>query len=823
MRRDVIYAWRSLMRAKSLVLACVVSLGLGLSATTVLFSVVDAALLKPPPFQRADRIAIIASTQTTPREGETVARWSWPRFVLLRSSIRSTERIAAFASAVLSVTTGDAAEALPLEIVSSDYMSVAGVQPLVGRAFTVDDELAGALPVAILAHDLWTTRFASDSSIVGRPVTVNGVQLAVVGIMPPGFAGLGGQARLWISPAAAQLVSYAEWLTTDQNFISVAGRLRDGTSFDAARRELRELGARIHAERGEFNHPADYRFGATAVPLAHARSDPTTTRALMLLSGAVVLLLVLACANVASLLLGRGDARRREIAIRLAVGATRGLLVRQLLIESALLAVAACGVAIVASTWATQLITIPPTLSRGRNFFAAVGEFATPTFDARVFAFAAAACVMTVGLFGLLPALRATRTDVTSDLKSGATFARRGRRLELRDWVVALQVALAMTLLVGGGTLLASYRRLRLADVGFDPRNLLTFMLRPSEVQYAGNKAPVLLEHVVEEINRVPGVVSTTLDGCAPLTVQCAGARLQIVGREIAPADAPGVRRHYVAPNHFSTLRIPVLRGRALTNDDRAGHPHVVVINAEAARRFWPNEDPIGKRVWFNANATFGSADSSAEIVGIVADVAYRPLDDHPVEADFFTSYKQFTYPSRLMMIRANRDPLSIAKDVAAAVRRVDPNLALFDVMTMEQRAGASWAKRTFETWLLVAFAAIAIVLATVGVYAVTSHAVARRTREFGVRIALGASDARILETAASRTARLASIGVGVGMVAALAGSRVLRSFLYETSPMEPAVVAAVGGVALVVLALATYVPARRALGAKPVEILRSE
>jgi predicted permease len=823
MTADLIYAWRSLLRAKSLVLACVVSLGLGLSATTVLFSVVDAALLKPPPFPEPDRIAIIAMTHTTPSEGERIVRWSWQRFLLLRSSIRSMERVAAFTSAVLSVTLADGAEALPLEVVSAEYMNVSGVRPVIGRAIESSDEMIGSTPVAVLAHDLWTARFNSDASIVGRTIRVNGVTLTVIGVGPPGFAGLGGRARLWISPPTAQLVSYSEWMTTNQNFISAAGRLRVGVTLDDARRELRDLGPRIHAAQpAEIDTPQD-RFGAAAVSLARGRSDPGMRRALALLSGAVVLLLLLACANVASLLLGRGDARRREMAIRLAIGANRGLLVRQLLVESALLAVAACAVASLAALWATQLITIPPTLARGRSFYGAIGEFATPTFDARVFLFGATACVITVGVFGLLPALRATRADVVVDLKAAAQSAGGGRRLEVRDWVVALQVALAMTLLLGGGTLLASYRRMRLAELGFDQRNLLTFMLRPSEVQYPEARAPVILDRVLTEINRVPGVVSTTLDGCAPLTVQCASAGLQVVGRPVANVDAPEIRRHYVAPEHFTTLRIPVLRGRALTAEDRAGRPKVVVINAEAARRFWPNEDPIGKRVWFTSNAAFGSADSSAEIVGIVGNVAYSPLDDRPVQPDFFTSYRQFTYASRLMMIRTNRDPLSVVKDVAAAVRRVDPNLALFDVMTMEQRAGASWATRTFETWLLAAFATVAILLATVGVYAVTSHSVARRTREFGVRIALGATDARIIGTAASRTTRLAFIGLAVGFLAALAGSRVLQSFLYETSPMEPGVVVIAGVLALVVLAFATYVPARRALSAKPVDILRAE
>ena len=824
LRRDVSYACRSLLRAKSLAAACIVSLALGLSASTVLFSVVDAALIKPPPFPEPDRLAIIAATYTTPQDGERPVRWSWPRYQLLRSSVRSMEHVASFSNAVLSVTVNDVSEATPLEVVSSSYFAVAGATLFRGREFVAEEDVGGAPPVAVLSHTLWSTRFTSDSAILGRAVRVNGVPLTVVGIAPPGFAGLSGQARLWISPAAAVLVSYHGYLTTNQNFISAAGRLRAGTSLDDARRELRELGARIDvAQPGERDGPDD-RYAATAVSIAEARIDPTTRRALSLLSGAVVLLFLLACANVASLLLGRGDSRRREMAIRLAIGANRRLLVRQLLVEAAIIAAAACVVASLIAAWATQFLVVPRTLSRGRSFFAAVGEFATPTIDARVFAFAAAACVVTVALFGVLPALRATRADMTADLKAGAQTAARGRRLQLRDWVVALQVALAMTLLLGGGTLLASYRRLRLAELGFDQRNLLTFTLNPSEVQYAGARAPLLLDRIVDEINRLPSVIATTLDGCTPLTVQCAEATLHIVGESDVPsADLPVVRRHYVTPRHFSALKIPLLKGRVLSPDDRPGRPHVVVINAEAARRFWPNDDPIGKRVWFDANATFGSADSAATIVGVVGNVAYSPLENRPIQPDFFTSYRQFTYPSRLFMVRTIREPLAIVRDVAAAVRRVDPNLALFDVQTMESRAGASWAKRTFETGLLTTFAIIAVVLAAIGVYAVTAHSVARRTREFGIRIALGASDAHVMESAASRTIRLAFLGVGAGVVAALAGSRVLQSFLYETRPMEPGVVGIVALVAIAILALATYVPARRALTARPVDVLRSE
>ena len=823
LRRDLVYAWRSLGRAKGLTVTCVISLALGLGASTVLFSVVDAALLRRPPFPDPDRLALLTITHRTPREGEHPERWSWARFQLLRSSVQSFRNVAAYSNAVLAIRMEDRAEAVPMEVASADYLRVAGFAPALGRDFNRDDEREGAIPVAILGRDVWATQFRGDPGIIGGRVQINGVAHTVVGVAPAGFMGISGRARVWISPAAATQVSYRDYLRTNQNFISVVGRLKPDVPIENARHELRVLGTRINAAvPSEADGPED-QFSANAVSLNDARADVTTRRALTLLSGAVALLLLLACANVASLLLGRAEGRRREMAIKLAIGAGRARLVRQLLLECALIAGAACAIAVIVAVWVLPLVEVPPTLARGRNFYGAIGEFATPVFDLRVFAFAAATCAVTVLAFGLLPALRATRANLAADLKTSAASVRAGRRLDARDWAVALQIALAVTLLVGGGMMLASFQRLRSTTLGFDPSNLLTFMLRPSEVTYAGARAPRLIDRVLDEITRVPGVVSATVDGCTPVSMQCANSDLHIVGRDWGTAEPPLVRRHYVAAAHFTTLRTNVLRGRGLTDQDRAGSRHVVVINEAAARRFWPNEDPIGKRVWFEAASGFASPDSAAEIVGVTENTAYGPIDETPIQPDFFTPYRQFTYPTRMVLIRTNRDPLSIVRDVGAAVRRVDANLALFDVQSMDARAGTSWAKRAFETWLLTAFALLAAALATIGVYAVTAHAVLSRQRELGVRIALGASARRILESAASRTLRLAAVGLGAGAIGAVVAAGLLRAFLYATNPLDPLVLAAVGAATLLVLALATLLPACRALRVQPVEVLRAD
>jgi putative ABC transport system permease protein len=348
-------------------------------------------------------------------------------------------------------------------------------------------------------------------------------------------------------------------------------------------------------------------------------------------------------------------------------------------------------------------------------------------------------------------------------------------------------------------------------------------MIRPSEVRYPTDAAPALIDRVLEEIRRVPGVEAATVDGCAPLSTQCANASLRIVGRP-SNTEAPSVLRHYVAPDHFRTLRVPIIRGRAIEEKDRRGSPAVVVINEAAAQRFWPGEDPIGKRVWFEDAAAFGTPGESAEIVGIAGNVAYQPLNENPVQPGFFTPYAQFTYPNRMVLVRAaSAEPLALVPQIAQALRRADPDLAMFDVQTMESRAALSWSKTSFQTALLVVLALIAVSLSATGVYAVTSHLVTSRTREIGVRMALGASSRQVAQSTMAPTLRFALPGAAAGVVGALILGRILRSTLYETSPLDPVVLAGAVSVLIAAAAAATFIPLRRALRVNPVDVLRSE
>jgi putative ABC transport system permease protein len=823
---DLRYALRSLRRMPTFTVAAVLSLSLGIVTSTTVFSLIDAAILRPPPFAESDSLTVLNIIQRTPLEGELRLRWSWPRFQLLQRSVHSFDGLASSSNVVVTLTGVDDPEPLPIEVVSWRYLGVMRASLVSGQGFTEkEDSVGSASRVVVIGYDLWQRRFGGAQDVVGRELELNGVALTVVGVVARGFAGVSGLAHAWIPATIAPFVSYRDYLTTNQNFITVVARLRPGATLDAARAELAVVGQRIQAEQpSEADTPHD-QFSATAMTLNDARIDVVTRRALMLLAGAAGVLLLISCANVGSLLLGRAAGRRREIAVRMAIGAGRRRLVRQLLVEGGVLAGLSGIVALAVVTWAMPFVRIPPTLSRGRNFYGAVGEFATPAMDWRVLGFTAAICACTVLIFALVPALRATRADLVSDLKGGGGRAWSGERyVGLRETVVALQVAMAVVLLIACGLLLTSYARLRQTSLGFDAAHLLTFMIRPSEVRYSTAAAPALLDRVLEEIERLPGVEAATVDGCTLLSRQCANAPLHIVGRPWPNAtDAPTVLRHYVAADHFKALGVPVVRGRGLADTDRAGRPPVIVINEAAAERFWPTDDPIGRRVWFDGAAAFGSPDSSAEIVGVVGNVAYQPLDENPIQPDFFTHYAQFTYPTRMILVRARDEPLALVPHIARAVRRADPALALFDVQTMESRARLSWSKHSFQTALFVIIGSIGLLLAVTGVYAVASYAVASRVREIGVRVALGATNIQIARASMALTVRLGLAGGAAGMLAALALSRIMRATLYETSPLDPGVFSGALAVLLAALIAASYVPMRRALRVNPVEVLRSE
>jgi putative ABC transport system permease protein len=621
----------------------------------------------------------------------------------------------------------------------------------------------------------------------------------------------------------APQVTYADYLVTNQNFISVVGRLRDGFTLKQAQAELAVLGGDVDRRFPIADLDPRERVSATAVAINDARIDPSTRRPLLLLLAGAACLLLLACANVAGLLLGQVANRRREVALQAALGATRGRIVRQLLVEASLLALAGAAVGVAITLAFTSHAGVPAAAFRARNFYGAMGEFASPRVDARILAFSLTLGAATVLLFGLLPAIQSTRVDLKQALNDAGRGAVGFGSMRMRHLLVAAETALALVLLVAGGSFAASVRAFSHTNVGFDRRNLIAFTIRPSDVKYPAPKAPALISRVLEEVRRVPGVEAASVDGCAPMSTGCASSTLYIEGRPwSSPTAAPFVLRHYVAPEHFRALATPVLRGRAFNDADRAGSEHVTIINETAAKRFWPDEDPIGRRVWFGGGSTFDRPDSAATIVGVVGDVAYQPLDDHPVQADFYTPYTQFTYAYRTVLVRTRGDLRGVFTEMRRAVQRASPELAIFEPRTMEQHAGDSWTRVTYQTSVLVAFALVALLLAAGGIFAVIAQVIADRTNEIGVRVVLGAAPRQVLAAVGAHGLRPAAIGVVVGLLAGLGVGRALAAFLYGVPSLNVVVLGGVAGVVVVVALVATYLGARRALSVSPMDALRS-
>jgi putative ABC transport system permease protein len=827
---DLRSAARGLLRSRGVALLSIVTLAVGIGATTAMFSVVHAALLRPPPFDEPGRLLILFNTQLTPRDGLQRLRWSWRNVTALQAAATSFEAVASFTGPVVAISNVDprSGEALPPEqtdgeIVSSAYLRALRVTPIAGRGFGPEDDTPGsAQPLVLISARLWQRRFSADPKAVGSTLRVNDVPLTVVGVLPEGFAGLSGKAELWISPPTAARATYPDYLTTPQNFISVVARLKEGVTLERANAELAVLGPRFAGEDAASGSV----WGALAVRLGDARVDATVRRSALALLAAAACVLLVACVNVASLLLARAHNRRREMAVRLAIGSSRGRLIRQLLTEGLLLAALAGAAGVLLSLLGMDLIasTAPPPLPSFRNYYGAVSTFGRPELDGNVLLFALLVSLLTTLFFALAPALQASRAPLGLVLKQDARGgARHGATFSV---LVVAEVALASLLLTGSGWLLDGFARLQGRRAGFVSERVVTFWVRPPSARYNyPADGPAILERLLTRLQTVPGVESVAANRCTPFS-GCSRSIVFFPDRPADPGNAPGVGRHYVSPDYFRTLGIPLLSGRFLSDTDRAGAPPVALVNQAGARRFWPGADPIGKRVWFGTTTgPFSDAARAVEIVGVVGDVKYEGGDQpEPVQrADFYTSYRQFSYPDSMFLVKAQRPAAALVPELRQAVASVDAALPIYDVMTLDERIDSSLARPRFNTALLGAFAAVALVLAALGVYGVLSYSVSSRVREIGVRVALGADAGRVVALVLAQGMRLALLGAALGLLGALVASRFVQGLVVGASTSGPLVPAASLVLMLGVAAAAAFVPARRASSVDPMQVLRHE
>jgi predicted permease len=636
--------------------------------------------------------------------------------------------------------------------------------------------------------------------------------------MPSGFTGLSDKAELWIPRTMAPRLTYGEYLTTPQLFIGVVARVKDGVTLEQANAELAAVSAGFLAAQAREGS----NWSAMAQRVGDARVDPTLRRSVLALLGAAACVLLITCANIGGVLLARGRMRRRELAIRMAIGSGRARIVRQLLTESLMLAGVAGAFGSIAAVWGVDLFAryAPAAIWTGR---VTIAPFGAPELEVRSLLFALAVTAMTSVLCGLAPALDTWRTQLTDALKEEARSGGPGRRAFKA--LVVIEVALAVLLLAGAALLVGSFARMQRLRAGFETDGVLTFWVRPPVSRYPVDQGPAIVDRLLTRVQQVPGVESAAVNRCTPFT-GCSRTVLHFTDRPNAEHDLPVVGRHYISADYFKALGIPLLAGRALTPDDRAGRPPVTVISESAARRYWPGENPIGKRVWFGGTTgPFADPTHAVEIVGVVGDVKYEAVDwpNSNGRPEFYTSYLQFSYPDTMVIVKTRGSAPALVPALRRAVADVDASLPIYDVLTLDDRIAGALSRPRFNAGLVGGFAAAALVLAALGVYGMLSYSVSSRLREIGVRLALGAAPPRIVRFIVAEGLRLACAGVAIGLLAAVAAGRLTRSLVVDVSPTDPRTLAAVTVVMLAVACGAAFLPARRASVVDPIVVLRQE
>ncbi len=799
--QDLRQALRSLASKPGFTITAVLALALGIGANTAIFSVVNAVLLRPLPFHKPQQLVVLSEEE---RVRGARDQTSADNFKDWRAQSRTLQGLAAWNYWGLAITgEGDPTEILTIRA-SADFFNVLGVQPALGRGFVPDEEQPGRDRVVVLSHALWMQRFAGDARVVGRAVTLDDEPYTIVGVMPEGFrfpddAAVGMWAPLVFKPFEVR--------TRNQRMFNVIGRLADGTTHAAAQAELDGIAARLATEHPRTNTG----WGIVAEP-AHEVATKNSRGTLVLLLGAVGFVLLIACANVGNLLLARAADREKEMAVRLALGAGRARLIRQLLTESALIALLGAGGGLVLALWGIDLVMA---LEPGH-----LPHWNEVRIDPAVLGFTAALALTTVALAGLLPALAATADALQGALKEGGKSTTGTRRRRLRDGLVVAEVALAIVLLVGAGLLIRSLGRVQSQDPGFKPDGLLAATIYLADNRYPEDHLQAtFFASLLERARQLPGV--TAIGAVTTLPMSPVGIDhdmpVFVEGREPAPNQEPQADFRIASPGYFDAMGIPVVRGRVFTEHDHEQAPVVAVVNQVMADRFLdPARDAVGQRI------RYGRGGEWIEIVGVVGQVRHRGLDSEP-RPELYVSYRQLQYGSMTVVLRTAGDPLTLAEPFKRALASIDAAQPISEMKTVAALVAGSMAQRRFNTLLFLVFAGLALALAGIGIYGVIAYTVSRRTREIGIRMALGARQRDVLRDVVGAGLRLAGWGTLIGLAGASVVTRALRGMLYGVSSADPVTFVLVPGTLLAVAVAACLVPARRASRVDPMTALKSE
>jgi putative ABC transport system permease protein len=805
---DIRYGTRTLLRQPEFVLAAVLTLALGIGANTTIFSVINATILKPLPFPASDRLVLVWETFGKGPDNENIV--SAPNTWDFRSQTQCFEGIAIFDSGGRGYNlsaNGEEPEQVSGLRVSANFFPLLGVKPMLGRAFLPEEEMPGKDHEVILSYGLWKRRYGGEAAIVGRPIKIDGEDFAVVGVMPRDFSWQfwSDPRQLWV-PVGYTKTDYGR---DNNSFLSFA-RLKPGVTVAQARSEIGAVAARIAKQ-----YPVeDAGMGATVQPLGEYGLNGLR-RMMFTLLAAVGFVLLIACVNVANLMLARGASRQKEFAIRRAIGAPAWRIARQLLTESLLLGVWGGAAGLLLALWSSRLLF----RLLGDQVQLPMRQVDAIPLDGHVLAFTFLVSCLTGIIFGLVPALGVLRTGINEPLKEGGRESTQGRGGQLRHALVACEVALALVVLSGAGLMIKSAKQLLGVDPGLDPRNVLKMeMSVPQEAIYVGPPGlPRFCLDLEEHLGSIPGVVSVGAVGHLPFEGN-AGRGFQIEGRPPAdPQNMPGASYTVACPNYFRSMGIRVLKGREFTQRDTLDSAGVIVINEAMARQFWPKEDPIGKAIRLG-----GSDGARLTIVGVVGDVHYQGLDT-PVTAQFMRPYTQAGWPIMNIVVRTAYAPISFTETIKKAIKTFLPDRPVSRVETMADVVRNSTGSRRIPMLLLSAFSLVALLLAAVGIVGVVGYSVTQRTQEIGLRMALGARGASVFGLVVRSSMKWVLMGLALGIAGSIGIAQLLGTLLYEVRPADPIVLGAVSALLVAVALLASSLPAHRAANLDPIRTLRHE
>lgn len=801
---DLRHSLRILLKRWPPTLLAVLAMALALGATTVVFGVVNAVLLRSLPYGEPQRLAMLWEKNAARHDEQS--RVSPPLIADWREQAGAFAGVAAYWLPNVNSKAGDGTP-LPVHVadVSDDFFRVLAVKPLLGRTFQPGEDKPGGERLAVISHDFWQSRFGSDPKILTRSITLDAHPYVVIGVMPAHVA-FPARTEVW-RPLGIPLRHAGR----TARFLSAVARLGPGATFDQARAQLDAIARRLAAE-----YPASCGgWDANLMPLSDHLVGSVRS-ALLILFAAVGLVLLIACVNIANLLLAQAAARKSEIALRAALGSSRSRLIRQFLLEGLIIAALGGLLGLLLVLWGLQAVMafLPSDLPR-------LDEIGV---DLRVVLFTLAVTGCTGIAIGLAPALRfSSRPNLVETLKEVAAGGRTTGRLH--DVLVMVEVSIAMIVLVGAGLLVSSFSRLAQVKPGFSTAGELTFNLQPPIARYRGRRVLDLYAAVIERLRHLPGVQSVAGSAFLPLDTTAWNLPLTIEGRVAAPEEQISAQYHSVTPDYFHTLGIPLLAGRSFTERDDAQAPGVIVINQTMARRYWPDGRVLDQTVYPGAD-NFGILGSigpkSFKVVGVAADVKNDGLQSAPQPAMYFP-YRQFIYQTMSFVVRSSASPASLIGAVRARVREVDPDLAAADAKSMQELLAAAVARQRFNAELLGLFGTAALLLTAIGIYGVIAYGVSRRTHEIGVRMALGESRGRILWSTLRRGLRLTVIGLAAGMLGSIAVSRLLRNLLFEVQPTDPVVFALIALLLISVAVIAALLPSRRATKVDPSLALRHE